>query len=152
MRVLLLALLIGCGPAAYAPRGIVAEHHDVDARTFRSLGCLEVAFGARPPVHHDDAALLVTRFGNTCLHPTPFDLRSVRITGIDSAGHSVSLTLVDPRDEVQLLHLDAGARGIEKVRLHADTHVEVRTLCLDLTAVSPGSQGPPGPPFCLEVT
>lgn len=155
MRFVLLALLailaIHCGPAAYSPRAVLAEH-DVDASTYRNLGCLELAFGAKPPVHDYDAALLVVRFGNLCLTPTAFDLRGVAISGIDRDGRASRLTLIDPRDEVQFLHIDAAARGVEKLRLHAHSPVEVVAVCVDLAGVAPGSARPPGPPYCFPVT
>lgn len=142
MRVEILTLLLtSCGPAAYTPRGILAEN-DVDPRTLHALGCVEVAFGAKPPVHDTDAALLIVRVGNTCVHPAPFDLRAIRFTAVDAARHWVPLSIVDPRDEIAALHVDSGVRGVEKVRLRAPSPVDISTLCIDL-----GSS----PPFCLEV-
>lgn len=151
MRALALGLLVltACGPAAYSPRGVLSEP-DVDAGTYRNLGCLDLAFGLRPPLGHDDVALLVVRVGNTCLKPTPFDLRGTTITAIDREGAVQTLTIADPRDEIRLLHLDAGARGVEKVRLRGTAPTELVSICIDIGGVSPGSSQPPGPPFCFR--
>jgi hypothetical protein len=136
---LLSLFLLGCGPAAYQPRGVI-QHNDVDPRTLHRAGCLEVAFGVHAPIRADDAALLVVRVGNTCLKPAPFDLKSVGFYTLDSTGQKVQLTLADPRDELMPMHIDAGAKGIEKVRLEGP--LDVSTVCIDLQTVAP---------FCLPV-
>ncbi len=143
-----LGFALGCLPG-YSSHAVNA-HPDVDARSFQNLGCLEVAFGLRPPAHDTDAAVLITRFGNTCLHPTAFDLRGIAFSGVDREGHVLPLSIVDPRAEVHLLHVDAAARGIEKVRLRAAAPLELTAICLNVAGISPGSSHPPGPPFCFR--
>lgn len=136
--VLLAATLCACGPAAYAPRGVLAEH-DVEAHSLRALGCLDVAFGARPKLYDDDAALLIVRFGNTCTEPVLLDLRAFAVHAIDREGVSWPLSYADPRGEIEPLHLDAAARGLEKIRLRGAR--DVAQICLTVQAA----------PVCVEV-
>jgi hypothetical protein len=141
-----LALLGACGPAPYAARGVLQEH-DIDARSFRAIGCLDLAFAVRPPSDPSDAALLVARFGNRCLRPTAFDLGSAVITGYDAGGNAHLLRLVDPRDEIRLFHIDAGTRGVEKVRI-TGVDVPLQSICLDVTRVV--QSAPSAPPICFR--
>lgn len=135
MRWLVLALLLpACGPARYS-REMMARADDVDA--IRSLGCLDVGLGVRPPLHDADAALLVVRVGNRCLRPAAFDLRAATVVATTRDGRTTLVDLVDPRDEIVPLHVDTGANGMEKVRLKARESGELATLCVDLTRVVP---------------
>jgi hypothetical protein len=142
--VVLIALFVSGCRAAYASHDVVIER-DVDPQSLQSLGCLEVAFGLQPRAHEEDAALIVTRFGNRCLHPTPFNLASARFSGVDREGRAVSLSLVDPRNEIQPLHLDSGAQGVERVRL-AGPH-NLTAICIDVRNVAEGAAASP---FCLR--
>jgi hypothetical protein len=142
---LVVLFLSGC-PSGYSSRAIVAEH-DVDARSFASFGCLEVAFGLLPRAHPEDVALVVARFGNNCLQPTPFNLAALRVTGVTHQGSLVSLSLIDPRNEIQPLHLDAGGHGVEKVRVGGP--LDLAAVCVDARGLAP--PGPePATPFCFR--
>jgi len=138
MRWLAFAFVIlpACGPAAYSVGG-VARTGDVDARAVRTLGCLDVGVAVKPAFHDDDAALLVLRVGNRCLRPAAFDVRAASIVGVTVDGRTSPLELVDPRAELIPVHVDAGAQGIEKIRLRAREPGELRRLCIDLGHVAP---------------
>ncbi|MBI2392185.1 MAG: hypothetical protein HYV09_21535 [Deltaproteobacteria bacterium] len=153
MRLVALGLLgfaVGaCGPAGYSS-GALARAGDVDARSVRSVGCLDVALALRQPAHAGDAALLVVRVGNRCVRPVAFDLRQASIVAHDAEGDSTPLKLVDPRDEIGLLHVDAAAQGVEKVRLsRGDAEGELRRVCVDVSRTVPDAQAP-APPVCFQ--
>lgn len=152
MRFAVLCLMgasIGCGPAGYSP-GAVARAGDVDARSVRAVGCLDLAVALRDPAHTGDAALLVVRVGNRCLRSVPFDLRQASIVAHDAEGDTAPLKLVDPRDEIALLHVDAAAQGVEKVRLSAGTwEGELRRVCVDLSRAVPDAHAA-APPVCFQ--
>jgi len=143
--VLALGLLGACAPSPYAAGGIARER-DVEASSLRAAGCLELALGLRPPANPDDSALLVARVGNRCLRPAAFDLDSAALTGYDEEGNKHVLHLVDPRDEITLLHVDAGVTGVEKVRV-AGSDRPLRMLCVDVTRALVGA--PPLAPVCF---
>lgn len=136
MRWLVFAFLLlpACGPARYS-RETMARADDVGA--IRSLGCLDVGLGVRPPLHDDDSALLVVRVGNLCMRPAPFDLSAATVVATTTDGHTTLVELVDPRDEIVPLHVDTGASGVEKVRLRARDRGELATLCVDLARAVP---------------
>lgn len=146
--IVLVALLGACAPGAYAARGVAAEP-DVDARSLRAAGCLDLAFGVRPPVEPADNALLVVRFGNRCMRPIAFDLRRAVLVGYDAAGTPYELRFVDPRDEITLLHIDSGVSGVEKVRV-TGTDASLHDLCIDVAAVAPGAPGSPPQRVCFR--
>ena len=129
----LVCALGACAPSPYAAGSVVREH-DVAAESLRSAGCLDLALGLRPASDPDDNALLVTRFGNKCLGPAPFDLGSVVLTGRDEQGATVPLQLVDPRGEIAPLHVDAGMNGVEKVRISGCDR-PLSEICVDVTRV-----------------
>lgn len=145
--VVLLAAAAGCHIAPYAARGVVQEP-DVDARSLRAAGCIEVAFGVREPIEPADVALLTARFGNRCLRPAAFDLDSVVLTGHARDGSARTLRFVDPRDEIQPLHLDAGTSGVEKIRLSGGAD-DLQTICIDVSRVV--ATGTAIEPACLPV-
>lgn len=153
MRWLVLAFLLlpACGPARYS-RETMAKADDVAA--IRSLGCLDVGLGVRPPLHDDDAALLVVRVGNLCMRPAPFDLSAATVVGTMTDGGTTVVELVDPRDELVPLHVDTGANGVEKVRLRvrdrARDRGELATLCIDLSRTVPSP--PAGASVCFVQT
>ncbi len=136
----LFGLLGACALPAYAARGVVREP-DVDGRSLRTAGCLDIALGVRPPVEPTDNALLVVRFGNRCMRPVPFDLGSAVLLGYDDAGIPHELRLVDPRGEITLLHVDAGMSGVEKIRV-AGAEAPLRDLCVDIARVVAGAPPP----------
>jgi hypothetical protein len=140
----LISVLGACAPSPYAA-GTIVRDNDVAAASLRSAGCLDLAVGLRPASDPDDNALLVTRFGNKCLRPAPFDLGSIILTGRDEEGATVSLQLVDPRSEIALLHVDAGMQGVEKIRV-AGSDRPLSAICIDVTRVLRSS---PLPPVCF---
>jgi len=90
-----------------------------------------------PPAHDGDAALLTVRVGNTCLRPVGFDLRKAVFVGIGFDERTRPLDLIDPRNEVTLLRVDAAASGTEKVRLRAREPGALAVVCVDLARVVP---------------
>ena len=137
-----LATLVGCGPAAYAPRGVLSEN-DVDERSLRAAGCLELALALRAPSDSADVGVLAVRFGNRCMRPAPFHLDRAAITGVDKAGKSHSLWFFDPKGELTALHVDSGISGIERLRI-IGAEEPPQEVCIDVTRVlsAPGPVAP----------
>ncbi len=136
LAIVLTTLLTACGMhRAYCPQPLTAER-EVDARTVRALGDVELAFALRYVGSSDGAPLLTIWLRNASVTPVAIDLGRLRVRGLTANG-SRALQLHDPRGEVEPLHLDAGARGHEKIRL-ADVGVKegaLRQICLDPSPV-----------------
>lgn len=145
-----LSLLTACGPAPYAAFGIV-EAGDLDPRAVRTLGCLDVGAAVLAPAHDGDAALLLLRVGNRCLHPERFDLRAARFYGVTGEGETRPLLPVDPRGELVALQVDAATNGREKIRLRGPEPGVMRRVCVDFGRTVP-SAGVVEAATCFEDT
>ncbi|MBL8722289.1 MAG: hypothetical protein JNL79_40280 [Myxococcales bacterium] len=136
MRTAILAfcLLTGCGFRAYRP----------DVRPFpggqRTLGCLDVGV---LPERRGDRLFLDVRVGNTCSRPQAFSIQALRV--VDGEGHAVSL--LDPRGELQLVHVDPETEGRAVVTLDRPTPTR---LCVDLRDVAPDAPAAVVTPLCFE--
>lgn len=143
------ALVAGCffGPRSpYDPERLSRE---LGPSFVRTIGCLDV--GVVPRGAHGLEKVDV-HVGNRCKNPELFDLRKLRIQGVDAHGREMRVTLSDPRNEVARLHVAGAERGRERFRLVVD---DVRTrslyrLCFDLSGVVPNARGTPPSPLCFE--
>jgi hypothetical protein len=137
-----LALGASYSPGPYQP-GEVAQ--SVGPDSVRTLACLDVGFA----IDEDGGPLLDTHVGNRCVHPEPFDLGRLVIRGKDSSGSERVVRLVDPRQEIERLHVGALERARERVRLDGLT-ADVIEVCFDVTEVAPDAPHARPLPMCLR--
>ena len=109
----------------------------------RPLACLDLGFA----IDEDRGPLLDTHVGNRCVHGEPFDLARLVLHGKDRDGGERIVRLVDPRQEIQRIHVGALERGRERIRLEGlDDVVQV---CFDLADVAPDAPHARPLPLCL---
>lgn len=142
------AFLSACGlHRSHHPRPLTAES-DVDPRAVRTVGAVDVAFALRYVGAHDGAPMLTIWLRNAGVEPVALDFGRLRVIGYAGASKR-ALQLQDPRGEIERVHIDAGARGREKVRL---TDVrgkgDLDRVCLDVSLVFVEQAGVV-PPTCF---
>ena len=128
----LLLFTTGCGGLlrANTPASLT-DQPEVDARTIRTVGDLQVAFALRFVGATDGAPMLTLWLRNEGDAKIPVDVSRLRVEGDGRA-----LQLVDPRGELEPLHVEPGVLGRERVRL-ADPHPkgELRRVCIDVASM-----------------
>lgn len=142
LRLVLAFALLGCGyHRSYHPPPIAGEH-----RALRSAGDLQLAFELRYVGANDGAPMLTLWLRNAGVEPAPLNLDRMRIRGYAPTGVR-ALYLVDPRGELEPLHVDAGASGHEKIRIADDGYRASRLtkVCLEIGAMVAA----PIPPVCF---
>lgn len=137
--------LLACGLLhEYKAGGFVASG-EVDPRAVRSSACVDYALdlGGRGDL---TPLLMTTRFGNRCSEPALVDLNKLVITARYPDGRSQELHLVDPRNEIEPLHLEPHVAAVEKIQLGPGVDGAPSRICVDVRAASEGGQG--APPIC----
>ncbi len=130
-------LLTGCGYRTYRPevRPFPGAPH-----AQRTLGCLDVGV---LPERRGDQLFLDVRVGNACTRPQAFSIQALRV--VDGEGHPVSL--LDPRGELQIVHVDPETEGRAVVALDRPSPIR---LCVDLRGVAPDAPAAVVTPICFE--
>lgn len=139
-----MAFLGMVGGASTAPgmyrAGVIGQ--ELGDASVRTLGCLDVGLAIieRP----NAGSLLQLDVGNRCSHPEALDFSKVRISGSEYDHQLRTVALEDPRHEIVELHVGAGERGRELVRLenaHALLHLsfEVDEIAPDAPHAHPAA-------------
>lgn len=104
---------------------------ELGGASVRTIGCLDVGLAL---VERPDASLLQLDVGNRCSHPEALDFAMIRIDGVRADGERRVVALQDPRHEIVPLHVGAGERGKELVRIDSGDLVR---LSFDVDAIAP---------------
>lgn len=133
MRTAVLLALAGCYVGNYQDLG----RPFVGTRS--SVGCLDVAVA----LTDDDLAhspVVSYQFGNHCSAGTLVDLGAVHVVAGDQR---VALAPIDPRHEIQPMHLDAWSSGDERIAYAPETGAAPTVVCVDLGRLDADHPGPP---------
>ncbi len=118
----------------------LTDDAEVDPRAIRTAGELQVAFALRFVGSADGAPMLTVWLRNDGNEKIPVDLANLRIEGL-SAGGTRALDLVDPRGELEPLHVEPGVVGRERIRLADGKRAlgELRRVCVDAGSMLPSA-------------
>ncbi len=142
-----LAALIEGGSRASAPYLPETIAHEIGRDSVRTLGCLDVGL---VPFSRGATSLLDLHVGNRCGYPEAFDLRRLAIEGQGEAGTSFDVNLVDPRGEIDVVHIGGADRGHERIRLDAPS--DAKRLCFRFDGVNPDAPEAKVSPVCFDRT
>lgn len=114
--------------------------HELGEPSVRTLGCLDVGLAIidRDKAEDYGTSLIELHVGNRCNHPEALDFAQIRIEGSDPHGDRRIVTLDDPRREIVKLHVGAGERGKEKIRMN--TSAGLVQLTFDLDRIAPDAK------------
>jgi hypothetical protein len=140
---LALVLVGGAGAGCLGPPATTRWDHEPFTRegTERVLGCTELAFSVERDARLPEGSLLLdVSVRNRCVRPTPLDLGAMRIVGYDPEGQEMSVAMYDPRGEIGATEVDSDVAAVERIRLDAPALEYARSICVDVTRVSPDAQ------------
>lgn len=150
--VALLVLACGCSPTWWgrAPTRWDRTAFERD-QAVRVLGCAELGFSLdrETSLTTDHSFLLDVSLRNRCVREVGVDLTALRITGHDESGAVRPITIYDPRREMHPYQLDAEAEGTERLRIDVDSFDATRTICIDVSRISPEANLAAPAPICL---
>lgn len=121
----------------------LTDHTEIDPKTIRTIGDLQLAFALRFVGSNDGAPMLTLWMRNEGDAKIPIDVSRLRVEGDGRV-----LQLSDPRGELEPLHVEPGVVGRERIRL-ADPGKkgELRRVCLDVASMLQGA--PAIAPVCF---
>jgi hypothetical protein len=112
------------------------DEPEVDERTIRTAGQLQLAFAMRFVGSNDGGPMMTMWIRNAGPAKVPLDLTRLRIVGY-GAGGARPLELFDPRGEIEPLHVEPGVLARERIRL-ADprrTLGELTRVCVEVASI-----------------
>ncbi len=128
--------LSGCGFRSYQPD---TRPWPGPSTAKRTLGCLDVGV---LPERRGDRLLLDVRVGNRCTTAQTFEIRGLFV--VDGEGQPMAL--LDPRGELDVVHVDPETEGRAIVALDRASPTR---LCVDLRGVAPDAPAAIVVPLCF---
>lgn len=135
---------IAADKGPYVP-GEIAEKLGPNA--VRTLGCLDVGFAVSPRGEGD---LLDFHVGNRCKTPHELDLQKLAVHAPLPDGRRIPVTLVDPRNEIEAVHVGGAERGHERIQLQYAELTDAKRICFDASGIAVDAPETRPEPVCLE--